>query len=70
VDAGESLERERGTLATHHPPSYLNPLIKNKQTNTHHLALAEQALAKVRAAVDALDEDAWMYEAPRHASTH
>ena len=31
-------------------------------------ALAEQDLAKVRAAVDALAEDAWMYEAPRHSS--
>jgi hypothetical protein len=34
-----------------------------------HTALAEQALAKVRAAVDALADDAWMYDAPQHSNT-
>jgi hypothetical protein len=38
--------------------------------HSKHAALAEQALAKVRVAVDALEEDAWMYEAPRYASTN
>ena len=71
MDAGEIGKCERKTGATKRVFMFfaLPPLI-----NLHFFsppprtALAEQDLAKVRAAVDALAEDAWMYEAPRHSS--